>query len=122
MQFLKRHYGLESLELNSIDIVGHESFSKVLHILEQYHENLKLFRCDRVTESANLVNFHSLAEPDIYEHYCDDCLDGPDCFPDLIHVDGPDRGLAIAEEWEGVQRKIGLLREDVEVIELASLL
>ena len=120
-KFLKRHRGLESLALNSIDIVGEESFSSVLHVLKLYHDQLKLLRCDRFTESANLIHFHSFAEPEIDDHYCDDCISGQDCFPDMFHVDGPDSRLAIAEEWEGVQCKIGFLLDDFNVTRLDEL-
>ena len=78
---------------------------------------LQLFECERIAQDTYWVAARSLGEPVVHEHYSDGCsgfcYEG--CITDLVQVQGINRHHVVAEEWEGVQRKIVCLLEDMEV-------
>lgn len=38
-----------------------------------------------------------------------------DFFDDFVDIEGPSKYVGVAEDWEGVQRKIGMLQGDITV-------
>jgi hypothetical protein len=109
-RFLKGHSHLQSLGLNNMDIKGPEvSFADILKELESF-DKLKSFDCYQIAQDGFRIGFKTL---------CVVSFDATEWHDETGVVDfvwlDIRRYMAKAEEWEGVQRKLGNLRRDLIV-------
>lgn len=120
--FLSNHKNLHSLSLADLDIIaGEESatYKHILHHLQHNHNNLANFSHRQIAQNSFRLFFemHGVVE-------CQSSPTAPltqdeegDFFSDFMNVVGPFKYIGEAAEWEGVQDKIGILKDDVRVSE-----
>ena len=115
--FLHKHNALQRLTLRNLDVTGAVSFAQVLAELEAHHAQLKHFQCRQMAQDSRRLVFTSHGDVDVHDSPDEYQFGGPEWtfLEDFVWVEGPFRYLATAEEWEGVQRKIGELKRDVLV-------
>lgn len=119
--FLGNHLNLHTLTLSNLDITGNLSFKTILGSLEEHHCLLHTFRCDQIAQNSFRLVFETLGEfrferkCNALPEYCE-VTGGNYCFcEEFEEVLGPYKYCGVAEEWENVQIKIGLLKRDLGV-------
>jgi hypothetical protein len=120
-QFLQFHKSLQTLELATLDVVGTTSFGSVLQVLETGDTKLQLFKCNQIAENSHRLYLESLGKIKIVKGmhgYTTFRHEELGFFDDFEFIQGPFKYLWEAEEWEGVQQKIKLIREDLRVSNL----
>lgn len=111
--FLNNHNRLKKLELRNLDITGSKSFASILVELKSCNK-LTTFRCHQVAQNGFRTSFQTLGEMGIKSYDFGEFTQGRHEFKDFLWVD-VFRYSAVAEEWEGVHRKLGHLSSDVIV-------
>ncbi|KAK6397211.1 hypothetical protein LTR65_007711 [Meristemomyces frigidus] len=117
-QFLEAHPGLRSLRLENLDVTGSITFADTLSVLEVKHDRLVDFRCDQIAQNSFRLFFDTLGKLDEctdWHYRLEDNQEALDFWADFVSVLEPFKYIGIAEAWEGVQQKIGLLRDDIRV-------
>ncbi|KAF7195845.1 hypothetical protein HII31_02862, partial [Pseudocercospora fuligena] len=116
------HTGLQTLDLDSMDITGNVPFSATLDLLAEKHKSLTSFDCGQISQNSYRLYFRTLGKIEQQDsvfrnmgRFSDDANNGPDDFlNDLVVVD-VFKYHGSAGEWEGVQDKIAKLRDDIRV-------
>jgi hypothetical protein len=112
--FFTNHNCLQNLTLRNLDITGATSFSDILSQLQQQQVKLINFECDQIAQNGLRTRFATFGYVtfDCEHHYR--FKDDLEFFMDftLVHISFYH---AVAEQWEGVQRKLGQLSRDVIV-------
>jgi hypothetical protein len=114
--FLNNHNRLKRLDLQNLDITGSKSFASILVELKSFNK-LTAFRCHQVAQNGFRTSFPTLGKIEMssYDYgFVPEITVGRHEFKDFLWVDVY-RYTAVAEEWEGVQRKLGRLSRDVIV-------
>lgn len=127
--FLLHHKGLRSLRLENLDITGDLGFAGVLTILKNSHEHLTHFQCKQIAEQSFRTFFETLGDIGdrdglrIWEssQRISKTSEQIDFFTDSVYVEEPLKYVGRAEEWENVQQKIGLLRQDLRISDTSYL-
>lgn len=115
-RFLSNHKALHSVTFDSLDVTGDITFGAVLTELEENHDQLSFFACDQIAENGRRLYFNSLGYVECTDHTPLESLlldREPSVLDDWATVTGPYRYRAGVHEWEGVQKRIGLLKEDL---------
>jgi hypothetical protein len=109
--FLKKHSRLQLLGLKNMDIMGPVSFADILGELENF-DGLNHFDCSQIAQNGFRTAFRTLGKIEFESNQYRYELDDLEFFKDFewIHVS---RYTAVAEEWEGVHRKLGDLSLDL---------
>lgn len=117
--FLDNHNGLRSISLNNLDIVGSVGYSENLDHLRHHHSKLEEFSCSQIAQNSFRTFFESYGElqfqtsPTYYS--LDDFVETNDFFSDFVDVVGPFKYTGRAAQWEGVQYKIRMLKDDLRI-------
>ena len=111
--FLKKHNRLQSLELNNMDITGSVSFADILGELGSF-DKLKRFNSRQIAQNGFRTAFRTLGKIEFESSRYRYGKDELQFFKDFEWLN-VFRYVSVAEEWEGVQRKIGDLRRDLIV-------
>ncbi|KAK5683001.1 hypothetical protein LTS10_004529 [Elasticomyces elasticus] len=113
--FLHNHPQLHQIALMRLDLTGEGTFAEVLFVLEHEHSSLMRFECGNIAQSGFRLYFETLGELSLSEEWASRRpaeLADREMFNTFVRVSGPYQYTGKAEEWEGVQYKIGMLRED----------
>ncbi|KJY00402.1 hypothetical protein TI39_contig331g00008 [Zymoseptoria brevis] len=115
--FLGNHQYLHSLSLNDLDFTGTVAFKEILDHLQHRHRSLKSFRCRQIAQNGFRLFFEMYGPVECQESGKISMLsrEDPDFYGDFLDVVGPFKYAGDAVEWEGVQDKIGVLKDDVRV-------
>lgn len=119
-QYLLSHPGLEILGLENFDTTGSTPFASTLEMLSKTHTLLQHFKARQIARNGLRLYLRMLGDIESQPErrsWCND--DPPDFFDDFERVHRPHKYEWTAEEWEGVQQKIGLMCEDVAVSRLS---
>lgn len=123
--FLNNHKKLQALIVKGLDIIGNLTFKEILEHLQLHHSALQHFECNQIAQNSFRVYFDSrgvIAEED---HFFEGRGSFRDCFKDFkdtfywdfVGLTSPCKYHGVAEEWEGVRDKIGILIEDLRIDE-----
>lgn len=110
--FLNNNNRLKQLVLRNLDITGSKSFASILVELKSF-KKLTTFRCHQVAQNGFRTSFQTLGEIEISSYDFGFTQEEPE-FKDFLWVNAFCYS-AVAEEWEGVHRKLGHLSSDVIV-------
>jgi hypothetical protein len=115
--FLQSHRSIQTLELSSLDVVGTTSFDSVLAVLETGSTKLQYLKCFQIAENSYRLYLESLGYiKTIRMNPAAVFSNEEGCFmSDFELIEGPFKYRWEAEEWEGLQQKIKLIREDMRV-------
>ena len=118
--FLTAHTDLRTLYLENMDLTGPEGFTDVLRVLESNHDHLTSFRCYQIAHRSFRTFFQTLGDIETKSvSYFDETwgnlsmIEGHDVFAEFCRIEMPSKYSGSTEESEGVQQKIGLLRQDL---------
>ncbi|KAK4953984.1 hypothetical protein LTR10_008588 [Elasticomyces elasticus] len=115
---LHNHTELYDLALTRLDLTGPVTFSDILFVLECEHGRLTQFECTNIAQDGFRLHFETLGELSLSEEWASrrpaEQADR-ELLNSFVRVSGPSPHCGKAEEWEGVQYKIGMLREDLRV-------
>lgn len=124
--FLSSHKNLQTLRLENLDVTGSQKFADVLKVVEEMHDCLKQFSCRQIAQDSFRTFFKTLGSIEMSEdwHFAypqddDDKKEEADFFNSFVRVQGPFKYHGEAEELEGVQNKVGLLRQDLRISHLS---
>lgn len=128
LKFLKLHPGLQKIKLQDLDITASTSLAATFRMIAKTHSNLRSFDANYNYQNSEALYLRTLGhiafdmdpttdefEKEFAKQNFKD-RDSSDCFE---HVDIHDE-LCVAEEWEGVQRKMALMSNDLMVSQLAG--
>lgn len=125
-QFLHAHKNLQTLQLENLDVTGSQKFADVLKVVEEHHRYLRKFACRQIAQDSFRTFFESLGSLEItdtwhfaYPREDDDKREEADFFNSFVRVQGPFKYVGEAEELEGVQQKVSLLRQDLRISDLS---
>lgn len=112
-RFLVSHLKLETLLLRDVDLSGEDGVAYILKLLETQFHYLKAFKCSQIAHKGFHTYFETLGQISTADG-CDMVISDP-FYDNFVTVGKPNKFLGEAEEWEGVQQKIGLLFKDLRV-------
>ncbi|KAK5736368.1 hypothetical protein LTR17_007532 [Elasticomyces elasticus] len=118
LTFLHNHTGLVDIAFMRLDLTGTVTLSEVLQVLELEHPKLTGFTCNNIAQRGFRLHFETLGELFISVDWASarpDEIADQQLLNTFVEVIGPYKYVGKAEEWEGVQYKIGLLREDLQI-------
>ena len=117
--FLRNHRSVQTLRLENIDVTGSIAFADTLESLQHPdHHLLQDFTFRQIAQNSRRLYLHSLGK--IYQESSPTnrfsrVKQEADFFDDFVDVRGPFKYSGDAQSWEGIQDKIGLLKEDLRV-------
>jgi hypothetical protein len=112
--FLKKNNnGLKCLRLENLDILGPVTFVDLLGELQSF-DRLTSFQCRQIAQNGFRTAFATLGMIEIYDSSISEEEDGYQLDDESVFVN-VFRYHAVAEQWEGVQGKLGDLKRDVIV-------
>lgn len=119
LRFLSNHEDLHLLSLKNMDITGRVLYKDILEHLQHHHSRLETFKSSQMAQSSFRTFFEKHGEVECQRSPTDNLLlDEPsDFFDDFVGVVGPFIYSGVAEAWEGVQDKIGVLKNDLRISE-----
>ncbi|KAK5741723.1 hypothetical protein LTR17_003714 [Elasticomyces elasticus] len=104
--FLRRHDTIERLELGRLQITGETSYAQVLKCRQIAQDDVRLeFGFEGV------VTWDERWAPRDASSADEELLDS------FVSITKPDKYCGMVEQWEGVRRRIGEVREDIVVTE-----
>lgn len=114
---LENHQQLTSLNLANLQITGEGEFGKILDLIHRKHDRLENFASTQIAENTFRTYFGTLgavmiADTASYELGHDPSMS---FFMDFVWVDETEIYDSEIEKWEGVQARIGLLRNDLRI-------
>ena len=121
-QFLHSHQALETLTLANFDTTGPTPFATTMGMLSKTHTCLQYFKASQMAQNVLRLYLRMLGDIESQPMRSSWGINAevpPDFFDDFERVHRPHKYEWTAEEWEGVQRKIGLMSEDVALSNLS---
>lgn len=117
--FLSNHKNLQTLTLGNLDNTGSTPFAETLELLHNEHNLLTSFDCDQIAQNSFRLYFQSLGNTE-ETPFSSEWLEKKDLsfFDDFMWVRGPFKYHVTVREWDGVQERIGLLKDDIRVSDL----
>ncbi|KAK5736370.1 hypothetical protein LTR17_007534 [Elasticomyces elasticus] len=115
--FLLRHHGITRLSLTNLQVTGSTSFAQMLGALGDTFEHLIFFECRQIAQNDFRLEFETLGIVTWNDTWAphDNNQADKDLLNSFVSVRKPDKYTVRVEQWEGVQSRIKLFREDLRL-------
>lgn len=106
---------MQSVTLENLDVTGSVAFAGILDALHHHHSFLVSFNCHQIAQNSFRLFFPTLGNVSCTENFTKQYrADHPDFFDDFLTVHLSKYTVKM-EQWEGVQERIGMLKDDIRI-------